>query len=43
MLIAATDDGRLDLSSVFVHDFETDIFSEPERAGQFPNTQHRYG
>ena len=35
-LIGSTNDGRLDLSDVFVQDDETGIFAEPERVGEMP-------
>ncbi|KAK9825267.1 hypothetical protein WJX74_004537 [Apatococcus lobatus] len=35
-LIGSTNDGRLDLSDMFVQDDETGIFAEPERQGEMP-------
>ena len=42
VLIGSTDDGRLNLGNVYIRDYETDIFAEPERMGDFPETLQRW-
>lgn len=41
-LIHTDSAGRLTLQDCFVHDFETDIYAEPEFSGRMPDAPMRY-